>query len=344
MAYDIDSLRESLDLAIQRRSDLRTRLADEGTNCYRLLHGISEGQPGLAIDRYDQILLVQTWRAELIDEHLDCIREVVAGHVGVDLSLFWNHRKKKLSDSFDRWHQPGKPPGDCLVRERGLAFRAEPRHRGIDPLLFLDFRAGRRFVAECCAEPEVKTVLNLFAYTCGVGVAAAVAGANEVVNVDFAESSLAVGKDNARLNADLSEGASVFIQGDVFAVLRQFAGLKVSARYGKLPRFEKFAKRQFDLVVLDPPKWAKSPFGVVDLKRDYQSLFKPALLATAPGGRMLVTNNDASVDGDGWLEILRRSVKKGERELVSLHVIEPDEDFPSFDGKPPLKMAALRLR
>jgi 23S rRNA G2069 N7-methylase RlmK/C1962 C5-methylase RlmI len=85
--------------------------------------------------------------------------------------------------------------------EIGVRYLVQARHGGQDPWLFLDMRAGRRRIMQ---EVAGKTLLNLFAYTCGIGVAAAKAGAAYVVNVDFAESNINVGKENARLNCPAS--------------------------------------------------------------------------------------------------------------------------------------------
>ena len=155
----------------------------------------------------------------------------------------------------------------------------------------------------------------MFAYTCGVGIAAAKAGARFVVNVDFAETSLKIGRENARLN-----GLPIrprFLQSDVFAALRQFSGLGQPERVrGKrLPPFPKLEAQQFDLVFLDPPRYAKSPFGVVDLVNDYPALFKPALLSTAEGGSLVCCNNVAEVDRDAWLDQLQRSARKAGRTI-----------------------------
>ena len=100
--------------------------------------------------------------------------------------------------------------------------------------------------------------------------------------------------------------------------------------------------RTFDLVFLDPPAWAKGPFGAVDLERDYPALFKPALIATAPGGAVIATNHVASVDLDAWIGVLRRSAEKSGRPLAGIETIAPDEDFPARDGRPPLKIAVCR--
>ena len=149
--------------------------------------------------------------------------------------------------------------------------------------------------------------------------AAARAGARHVVNVDFAESSLAVGKDNARLH-ELPIRVR-FIKSDAFAALRQFAGIgqPKMVRGKHLPPFPELAPHRFDLVFLDPPRYAKSRFGVVDLVHDYAALFKPALLATEEGGTLICCNNVARVRREDWLEQLERRVPVAVFERLRLH-------------------------
>ncbi len=342
------STADCLRTALQRRAGFLERCtgssdgSGDRTDCYRLLHGVAEGAPGLTIDRYGELLLIQTWKEALEPGQLESLSALASETLGVPLQPVWNHRGKARAETFDTWHQPGDLPEHPTALEQGLAYSVAPRHRGLDPLLFLDFRAGRRHIRRYCEQHAGAQVLNLFAYTCGIGVAAAAGGAAEVWNVDFAESALAVGEHNVSLN-EPSATSQVFMQGDAFVVARQLAGLSVRGRYGKLPKFDKLARRQFDLVILDPPTWAKSPFGVVDLVRDYQSVFKPALLATRPGGSLLVTNHVARVEASTWLESLRRCAAKNRRTVVDMQLITPDEDFPSLDGQPPLKMASLQL-
>ena len=95
--------------------------------------------------------------------------------------------------------------------------------------------------------------------------------------------------------------------------------------------------------MLDPPTWATSAFGTVDLVRDYQSLFKPSLLATKPGGVVLACNHVASVHVDEWMEKLDRCATKCGRPLESMQVLAPEADFPSPDGRHPLKMVLAKL-
>ena len=97
------------------------------------------------------------------------------------------------------------------------------------------------------------------------------------------------------------------------------------------------------MVFLDPPRYAQSPFGVVDLVRDYAAVFKPALLCAAEGGSVLCCNNAAKAERESWLDQLERSARKAGRPIREAEWIAPESDFPSSDGRPPLKMALLRL-
>jgi 23S rRNA (cytosine1962-C5)-methyltransferase len=330
---------DALAAAIARRRALLARLADEDTDCMRLLHGVVEDAPGITVDRYGPILLVQTWRDPLAAGELDALAAVACDALGVALTPCWNHRGDGPGGSA-RADQALEAP---IGRELGLAYDVRPRHRGQDPLLFLDLRVGRRWVKGATAG---KSVLNLFAYTCGIGVAALAGGAREVVNVDFARSALAVGRANAERNVD-DPGALderfVTIADDVIPVVRQLAGLAMPTRGKRARAFTRRAARRFDLVVLDPPRWAKGKYGAVDVVRDYPSLFKPALLATAPGGAVLATNHVPEVARNDWLAALERAAAKAGRPLAGLDVLEPEEDFPSSDGRPPLKIALARV-
>jgi 23S rRNA (cytosine1962-C5)-methyltransferase len=163
-----------------------------------------------------------------------------------------------------------------------------------------------------------------------------------VVNLDFAEGNLAVGRENGALNPGLKP--MQFIQSDYFPAIRQLAGLPLAGRRGQqFPSFPKLEKRQFDLVLLDPPAWAKSAFGTVDLLRDYQSLLKPAILATANDGVLICCNNLAKVAMADWREQVLRCADKLGRPVRDCQAIAPGTDFPSLDGQPPLKTLVLQF-
>ena len=314
---------ELLRAAMTRRSTLMSRLATEQTDCYRLLHGAQEGVPGVTLDRYGDLALLQSFQVPVTDDKVAVVRRVL-DEFFTESQLVYNDRSAPGSRVRNRLNEPGRiaAESDRIVCEQGVRFQVKARHRGNDPWLFLDLRTTRRAVMD---EAEGKSVLNLFAYTCGVGVAAAVAGAHRVLN----------GVANCTMQ----------LLSDVFPAVRQLAGIRQPpvVRRRRLPRFPRLESESFDLVFLDPPTLAKSRFGVVDLVRDYQGVLKPALGAVAPGGILYCTCHVARVEEKEWHAQLRRCADKCGRPIKALDVVRPGDDFPSADARPPLKVARLAL-
>ncbi|MFJ4143970.1 class I SAM-dependent rRNA methyltransferase [Pseudomonas sp. NPDC089734] len=338
----MSSLNQALSVALDNRQDLLAELHQQGTDCYRLFHGSQEGASGLTVDRYGPQLMVQSFHHTLDLESLLGLHALINARLNLETLLVYNDRSQGNS-RIDRQDPVYKAEDaaleDMIGHEWGLNYRVRGRHSGQDPLLFLDLRNTRGWVK---AHSAGKRVLNLFSYTCGVGLSAAAGGAREVCNLDFAESNLAVGRENGALNPHLPP--MQFIQSDYFPAIRQLAGLPVSSRRGqKLPGYVKLEQRQYDLVLLDPPAWAKSAFGTVDLLRDYQSLLKPALLSTADDGVLICCNNLAKVSMDDWREQVLRCASKAGRPVRDCQVIQPATDFPSLDNQPPLKTLILQL-
>ncbi|BCL77063.1 SAM-dependent methyltransferase [Jeongeupia sp. HS-3] len=335
------SLTDLLSAALSARTSLISKLHAEQTNAYRLFHGSVEGEPGLTIDRYGDLVLVQSFHEALEAEELAAIEAFYGRHFD-GMPVVYNDRSQPNSRIANKLstEQLDFATTPHIAQEMGINYRIQARHAGQDPWLFLDLRAGRRRVMK---EAKGKTVLNLFAYTCGIGIVAAKAGASLVTNVDFAESSLLIGKENSRLNG---LGHTLrYVECDAFAALRQYSGLGQPrvVRGKRLPPFPKLEKTAFDLVFLDPPRYSKSIFGVVDLVNDYSAVFKPALLSTAEGGTLICCNNVASVDKQDWFDQMQRSAKKAGRTIRDMEWITPEADFPSTDGNPPLKIALLRV-
>lgn len=323
-------------VALHNRESFLQQCVEEDTTCYRLFHGAVERWPSVTIDRYGDTLLFQTWRSDLNDDVVGQMADFIEEKLIHRFYILWADRRTR--GQVDRHWVGDAAPDEMTATELGLTYRVDHVHRGIDPLIFLDFRSGRRHIRE---HAKGKKLLNLFSYTCGIGVAAAAGGAKLALNVDFANHGLSIGQSNAQLNG---LGASQFqtLQDDAMLVLRQFSGLGVKGK-AKRRQYTKRSARLFDIVVLDPPRRAKSPFGAVDTVNDYQSLFKPSLMCTKPGGKMLVTNNVASVDASQWTDSLNRCAIKAGRSIESIDMIVPDVDFPSLDGQHPLKMAWLSV-
>lgn len=330
-------LRQLIYAAFDARIEFLKVLEAEQTDCYRLFHGVNEGRPGLTIDRYGSQVLIQTFRGTLTEEEIHEIKNTLSELLPFEPSFTYNDRyndrgEKKVN------HILQCPPSTC--KEMGVQYKVNAAHGGQDPLLFPDLRPARRYVKEYFEKKENgSSMLNLFAYTCGAGLTAAVAGAKEVWNIDFTQSYLDFGKENAALN-QLPGHLTRFIKEDVFAAVRQLAGLGVKGK-ARRRKFMHFKPRQFDMVFLDPPTIANSPFGKVDIINDYQALFKPTLLCVKPGGVIIATNHAPQVELQEWLTLLQRCAQKAGREISDLQVIPPDPDFPSPDQKFPLKTAAI---
>ena len=345
-------LSTSLAGAFHQREDFFEQCEAEQTNAYRLFHGTVEGCPGLTLDRYGDHLLAQSFHHSLDEGQLDDILQFCQRHFQT-LPLFYNDRSDRHSQirhadeltwttaEQQEEHRANANQHECI--ELGARYRVTPRHRGADPLLFLDFRSTRR---QLLHNSKNLSVLNTFAYTCGAGLCAAIGGASEVVNLDFAQSSLDYGRENRELN-NLSPESVELVKSDYFMAMSQYSGSALPGRRGRKnpPRqpASPLSERSFDLIVLDPPRWAKSKFGTVDLVRDYQSVFKPCLKILNPDGQIICTNNVAKVPLDEWLDLLKRCSGKFGRTIQDIELLQPDSDFPSPDNKPPLKIAILRF-
>ncbi|RXU25768.1 SAM-dependent methyltransferase, partial [Pseudomonas syringae] len=224
----MSSLNQALSVALDNRQGLLDQLHGQGTDCYRLFHGSQEGASGLTIDRYGPQLLVQSFHSRLDRDALLALHEQVNTRLSLDTLLVYNDRSQGNSrvDRHDTVYKAEEAAlADHVGHEWGLNYRVRGRHAGQDPLLFLDLRNTRGWVKQHSAG---KSVLNLFAYTCGVGLSAAAGGASEVCNLDFAEGNLAVGRENGALNPQLPP--MQFIQSDYFPAIRQLAGLPIAAR------------------------------------------------------------------------------------------------------------------
>lgn len=334
----MSTLESALERALDSRAPYFARATIEQTDAYRLFHGTAEGREGLTIDRYGDLVLVQTFREQLETRELADIEAVLHTKLAAEFHLVWNHRANAAKETFEAFHRAGDAAlREFSCRELGVRYAIRARHRGQDPWLFLDLRAGRRRLMEIASG---KSVLNLFAYTGAASVCALAAGAREAWNVGFARSSLEVAAKHASSNGIDPERMRMIVE-DCFPVLRQLAGLPVKGRGSRRP-YVRIAPRRFDVVFLDPPAHSKSAFGAVDVERDYPSLFKPALQVLEPGGIMIATNHVARTSPESFRAVLERCAEKAGRPLSSVEMLAPDDDFPSFDGVKPLKIAVCR--
>ena len=167
----MSALASMLARALDARRELIAALTASDTDCYRLFHGTVEGVPGLVVDRYGDVLLVQSFHAPVGPDDLATLKAWYREAHPVFTDIVHNDRsggRSRICNALDAQELIAAEQ-DRVIRELGVAYRFRARHRGQDPWLFLDLRAARRHV-QSIARGE--SVLNLFAYTCGVGTCA----------------------------------------------------------------------------------------------------------------------------------------------------------------------------
>ncbi len=251
---------------IKKALELRQKLFTEPY--YRLIFGESDFLPGLIVDRYHDLLVVQITTAGM-ENLLALITEALVEVVKPAAILLRNDHGMRKQEGLDSYVRPawGEPPQQCQVKENGVSFLISP-WIGQKTGWFFDHRENRqklqRFV-------QGKRVLDVFTYVGAWAVQAAVWGAEAVVAVDSSASALSQCKENAHLNQ--VESRLVTHQGDAFDSLKEYVA----------------AKEKFDIVILDPPAFIKKRKdhnqGMIAYKRinqlALQLLAAPGLLITA---------------------------------------------------------------
>jgi 23S rRNA (cytosine1962-C5)-methyltransferase len=271
---------------IQKALALRQALpAARHTNAMRLVHGESDGLPGLVVDRYADVLVaqflaagVERWR----DPILDLLMELT-GCAAIYERSDAEVRKLEGLDSRAGFARGNQNARRCPIIEYGLNFRVDVE-AGQKTGFFLDQRENRQRVRALAAGREV---LDGFCYTGGFSIAALAGGAKRITAIESSAAALEVAKDNLAANP-LDASKIEFRQADVFAELRK---LRDSAA-------------RFDLVVLDPPKFAPSAAQVKKAARAYKDINLWALKLLAPGGLLATFSCSGGVSSELFQSIV----------------------------------------
>lgn len=317
-------LRDTLARALGRRKALR---GSEETTAFRWLNGEADGLPGVTVDLFGDVAVVSGYDVD------DLLPVAQAASAVVPLrAAYAKHRPKEArtvqaeSRELRAPHTPllGAPVEALDVREAGLVYRIRPAD-GLAVGLYLDMREARAWLR---AHARGRTVLNCFAYTCGFAVAARAGGAVRVVNVDLSRRALEWGEENARLNGQVP-GSGEDLAGDVFDWLRRFAR----------------REERFEMVILDPPGFARGRSGPFSAVRDWPRLAAAAAEVVAPRGILLAACNVAALEGRRFEAALSAGIRRAGRSATDLARPGPSPiDFPTPAGEePPLKVRALRL-
>ncbi len=297
---------------IARAIALRKELVHDTTGL-RLVHGEGDGLPGVVVDRYEGFAVLKLYSAGLTPHRaaiVEALRAEVEGLAGV-----YGRDEIPRDDDEEEGGAPAgrvlwgaEPPEHIETVEHGMKVLVDVR-KGQKTGHFLDQRENRRMVREL-ARGRAES-LNLFSYTGGFSVAAALGGCSHVVSVDVDQDAIALARQNFKVNGlDMADHA--FATEDCFDLL---------ARY-------KREGRRFDLVVCDPPAFAKSQKAVEGAIAGYASLNRAALAVLAPGGLLVTASCSARVSVEQFSDAVKEAAFKARVDLQLVQETRQPPDHP----------------
>lgn len=308
---------ERIHEALQRRQQL---FPDDST--YRMVHGESDGLPGLIVDRYGPYVVLQALSAG-IDARLDLIADVLEDLLHPNAIIARNDSSLRtlegLAESVAVLR--GSLEGEVEVLENGLRFGVDLL-KGQKTGLFLDQKVNRRRIRRYA---RGRTVLDCFCNDGGFSLNAAIGGAGRVEGVDISPDATARARENARRNG-LSNVC--FTQADVFDDLRNRS--HQAERYG--------------MVVLDPPSFTKSRKTVATALRGYRTINTLAMGLLEPNGVLVSASCSHHIEREAFLEMLHESALKAGRTIQVAEVCGAAPDHPALLAMPEtsyLKLAVL---
>jgi 23S rRNA (cytosine1962-C5)-methyltransferase len=290
-------IEERLRAAIERRRGI----LDEGTNAARLVHSEGDDLSGMVVDLYGGVAVIEIANrgaAQLQDLLVGLVRELAG--VGV-VHLRNDIPARRIEGLTLQSITIGAESPSTGIRESGLRFEVDPSE-GQKTGFFLDQRENRRMARELASGARV---LNLFSYSGGFGVYAAAGGAAQVTNVDVSPRAVELAERNHALNGSEAEQ----VVADAFGYVRQ-------------------ERRTFDLIVCDPPAFAKSRGEVERAARGYKDINLHALRLAAPGARMLTFSCSGHMSLDLFQKVVFAAALDAGRRVSFVRRLTAGPDHP----------------
>jgi 23S rRNA (cytosine1962-C5)-methyltransferase len=303
---DEDFFRQRIRIAIAQRLTLNV---ERSTNALRLIHAESDGIPGLVVDRYGDVLVMQSLTAGS-----EFWKETLAGLLLEETGLKVIYERSDadvreleglpsivgpLRGSLSSVHFP--------IHEHGLQFNVNLQS-GHKTGFYLDQRHNRQRVRELA---QGRDVLDCFCYTGGFTLNAWAGGAKSVTSVDASGEALALARENVSLNGIQAE-VQEWVEGDVFQVLRKFRD----------------ARRSFDLVVLDPPKFAPTAAQAEKAARGYKDINRLAFKLLRPGGLLVTFSCSGGIDAGLFQKIVASAALDAGVEAQIVETLAQGADHP----------------
>ena len=305
-APTMESWRERLRAAYQLRERIGL-LDDEQTNCYRLIHGEGDGLPGLIIDHYDGVLVIQAhawgmWRL------LDTIKDGLLEIYGDRCKAIYQKSADTLPHGKEAGIENGYLHGDNedshAVLENGIKMHVD-WVLGQKTGFFLDQRENRELVGKLS---KGRRVLNTFSYTGGFSLYSLQSGAEFVHSLDASSKALKWGDENVVLNGfDPEKHKS--IQADAVQYLKNL-------------------EYSYDLIILDPPAFAKHQKARHKAVQGYKRINRLAMEQIEPGGLLFTFSCSQAVDKQLFTNTVIAAAIEAKRKVRILHQLHQPADHP----------------
>lgn len=300
--------------AAAKRSGLLAR-----TNAYRAVFSEADGLPGLIIDIYGRTAVFQvlTLGIERFKETIvECIDEVLKPAYIYEKSDSLYRKQEGLGERRGWWGEEGS---GCIEITEGKAVFLIDIVTGHKTGFYLDQR-NSRFAIENISKG--KEVLDLFCYTGGFSVHAAIGGAKSVTGVDIKEDWLVLARRNMELSGwpakpDVA-GRAEFIRSDVFNYLKNIHT----------------SGRTFDIIIVDPPSFVKAKHSIASASRGYEELNLTAMRCLRPGGVLATFSCSHNMPNALFSDILKKAAAKAGRKMAILKRCHQAEDHPIVKSIP----------
>ncbi len=278
---DADFFRKRIRAALRRRASLPFF---GQSDALRLIHAESDGIPGLIVDRYADLLVLQSLTAGS-EFWKETLADILLEETGAATIYERSDADVRGLEGLPPINAPlrGQPPATLTIREHGLAYRVHlsASHK---TGFYLDQRENRLLVRRLAADRDV---LDGFSYTGGFTLNALAGGARSVLTVDASEEALALAAENLRLNG-LADRDVTLQSGDAFKRLRRFRD----------------EGRRFDLIVLDPPKFAPTAAHAQRAARGYKDINLLGFKLLRPGGLLVTFSCSGGISPDLFQKIV----------------------------------------
>lgn len=283
-------------------------IGDPATDCYRLVHGEGDGLPGLVVDIYGDTAVLQAHSVGMYRSRRE-IAEALRSVYGDGLRAVYDKSAQTLpykadTGAVDGYLFGGDGGTERVVVENGNRFRVD-WGAGQKTGFFLDQRDNRALVGRYS---KGRTVLNTFSYTGGFSVYALAGGAREVVSVDSSAAAVSLAVSNAELNFG-PDAPHEGVAADVFDYLRG-------------------CDRRFDLIILDPPAFAKHHKVLGNAVKGYTRLNARALQQIAPGGILFTFSCSQAVSREVFRTAVFTAAAIAGRRVRVLHQLTQPADHP----------------